>query len=884
MIKKITLLVCIILAMVNLAFSQKGKVTINAKLPAWLQAVKVINSKPAYKNIQDGYYLFLFEKQNNLETKEQYSHIIREISNGTGVQNGSEISVSYDPSYEKLVFHKLTIWRDNKPMDKLSLQNFKILQNEKELSRFIYSGLYTAYLILDDIRKGDRIEYAYTIQGSNPVFPKYSNTIYFEGSSQIVNVYNNIIFKPGRNIRTKNFNSVPPLKRSVVKGLNVFEWQNSMSKTYPSNDFEPSDFDPFARVQISEYKNWQEIVDWGLSLQQFNSKNSPIINEKVAELKLKAKGNKEKFLELATRFVQDEIRYMGIEIGEYSHRPNSPEKILKQRYGDCKDKSTLLCNLLKANGINAYSVFLNTYLKKETASLLPSPSVFNHETVVVEFEDRKIYIDPTVANQRGPIFNNYFPYTAKVLVIKDGNKELTETAQQNLGKLKSLVVFNVGDTSGTSKSTLRITSDYSNNYADNFRENLNNEGADNIEKSYVKYYSNLYPGLTIKDPIEIKDNEAENIISVTETYEIDSLWTHSETDQSKRLAYFYGDLINDQIISIKKFRNAPLSLKFPCTIEQEVRIILPEIWNFENENINIDNENYRFLYSANAKFNTLTLTYYYQNFTPVLQTNSINDYIKDSKEILNTISYGIYWGGTGPVENDGLNLKLLGIGFVALLLSIFIAIYLYTRKTEFNLDSIKNAWRLGGWLSIPGIGITLNPLIILVAALKQEIYTDKIWQGIQQNAHSLLLNLSVIFTVVFNVMLFVFSIFILVSFYKRRDFFPKYYIAFLIFSFLITLLDTIASIYINKLVNNEILGASEFYSVLRIGIFAAIWITYFIKSERVKQTFVFSYPDSDWRKAVIQDLNENFRINNLEQEENIIKKQETIDIEENERL
>ncbi|MGN7989834.1 DUF3857 domain-containing protein [Pedobacter sp. 22226] len=884
MIKKITLSVCFILAMVSLAIAQKGKVAINPQLPGWLQKVNVVNSKPAYKNIQDGYYLFLFEKQNNIETKEQYSHIIREISNGTGVQNGSEISVSYDPSYEKLVFHKLTIWRDNKPMNKLSLQNFKILQNEKELSRFIYSGLYTAYLILDDIRKGDRIEYAYTIKGSNPVFPKYSNTIYFEGNSQIVNVYNNLIFKPGRNIQTKNFNDVPALKKSVVNGLNVFEWQNSMTKTYPANDFEPSDYDPFARVQVSEYNNWQEIVDWGLSLQKYNSKNSAIINEKVAELKLKAKGNKEKYLELATRFVQDEIRYMGIEIGEYSHRPNSPEKILKQRYGDCKDKSTLLCNLLNANGINAYSVFLSTYLKKETASLLPSPSIFNHETVVVEFDDRKIYIDPTVANQRGSVFNNYFPYTAKVLVIKNGNKELTETTQQNLGKLKSLVVFNVGDTVNTSKSTLRITSYYSNNYADNFRENLNTDGADNIEKSYVKYYSNLYPGLTIKEPIEIQDNETENIITVTEHYEIDSLWTRSETDQSKRLAYFYGDLINDQIISIKKFRNAPLSLKFPCTIEQEVRIILPEVWDFKNENINIDNDNYRFLYSAKAKSNTLTLTYYYQNFTSVLQPNNINDYIKDSKEILNTLSYGIYWNGTGPVENDGLNLKLLSIAFLVFLLSVFIAFYLYTRKTAFNLEAVKNAWRLGGWLALPGIGITLNPVIILVNALKQGIYTDKVWQGIQLNTHSLLLNLSVIFTVVFNVILFVFSIFILISFYKRRDLFPKYYIGFLIFSFLVTLLDTVASIYINKLVNNEVLGASEFYSVLRIGIFAAIWITYLLKSERVKQTFVFSYPDSEWRKAVVQDLNENFRINNLEQKENIIKEQETIDTEENERL
>ncbi|XHR98086.1 hypothetical protein ACFJIV_16335 [Mucilaginibacter sp. UC70_90] len=42
---------------------------------------------------------------------------------------------------------------------------------------------------------------------------------------------------------------------------------------------------------------------------------------------------------------------MGIEIGEYSHRANNPEKVFRQRYGDCKDKSLLLVSMLKAGGL-----------------------------------------------------------------------------------------------------------------------------------------------------------------------------------------------------------------------------------------------------------------------------------------------------------------------------------------------------------------------------------------------------------------------------------------------------------------------------------------------------------------------------------------------------
>jgi hypothetical protein len=195
---------------------------------------------------------------------------------------------------------------------------------------------------------------------------------------------------------------------------------------------------------------------------------------------------------------------MGIEIGEYSHRPNTPEKILQQRYGDCKDKSTLLCYLLNANNIKAYSVFLSTYLEKETAALLPSPTVFNHEVVLVEFDDRNIYIDPTMSDQRGSIMNTNFPYEANVLVIKPGTNALTTTPSRILGKTKSHTIFKVGDTAKNEKTTLKIVTTYSNNYADDYRSNLNEDGADYYEKTYLDYYVGIYPGLTLKNRLRLR--------------------------------------------------------------------------------------------------------------------------------------------------------------------------------------------------------------------------------------------------------------------------------------------------------------------------------------------------------------------------------------------
>jgi transglutaminase-like putative cysteine protease len=50
-------------------------------------------------------------------------------------------------------------------------------------------------------------------------------------------------------------------------------------------------------------------------------------------------------------YVQDDIRYMGVESGIGSIKPFAPEEVAKRRYGDCKDKSLLLVSLLKQVGV-----------------------------------------------------------------------------------------------------------------------------------------------------------------------------------------------------------------------------------------------------------------------------------------------------------------------------------------------------------------------------------------------------------------------------------------------------------------------------------------------------------------------------------------------------
>ncbi len=60
-------------------------------------------------------------------------------------------------------------------------------------------------------------------------------------------------------------------------------------------------------------------------------------------------------------FTQSQIRYVAIEIAIGGYQPHAAQDIYKNRYGDCKDKATLLKAMLASIGVNADYVLVDVY-------------------------------------------------------------------------------------------------------------------------------------------------------------------------------------------------------------------------------------------------------------------------------------------------------------------------------------------------------------------------------------------------------------------------------------------------------------------------------------------------------------------------------------------
>jgi Transglutaminase-like superfamily len=266
----------------------------------------------------------------------------------------------------------------------------------------------------------------------------------------------------------------------------------------------PEWYDPYPVVMISEFESWKEVSDWALSLFQAGKPKSKGLANKIEEIRALSKNPEQRIL-LCLRFVQDEVRYLGFEMGINTHKPNIPDKIFDQRYGDCKDKTFLLCHMLRALGIEASPVLVNTTNQKSIRDWIPSPLAFNHATVRVRLKEKYYWFDPTISFQRGGIDDVSFPDYKCGLVLTDTTKGLTKIPLQDSGQVVAKELFTIKDIYGPAK--LDVLTTYSGSFADDIRNQINSTNLAELQRGYLKFYNDFYKGTTPRDSLKIEDEE-----------------------------------------------------------------------------------------------------------------------------------------------------------------------------------------------------------------------------------------------------------------------------------------------------------------------------------------------------------------------------------------
>lgn len=594
------------------------------------------------KEISYGLLTLLSDEQIHIPKKERYMRLVRKITDNVGVQDGSSISINYDPTYQQLFLHNITVLRNGKTINKLNVNDFQNIRQESNSESYIYDGSLNAIANLADIRNGDILDLSYTIKGFNPIHGNHFSGGTTLNDFQPIGKINYYLIS-NKKLLYKTLNGDVSPRTGNYKNYTTYNWTTTLPKAPEFEANTPSWYLPYQNLFVSDFETWDAVVDWALKIYQDNVKPSKLLRAKIEQIKNSTEYEGER-ISATLKFVQDDIRYLGLESGIGAYKPFSPNKVLEQRFGDCKDKSWLMVTMLRNMGIKAYPVLINSIYGESLHQFLPSPKVFDHVVVkVVDSTSTDLFYDPTISNQFGSYKSVSFPNYGKALVIKKGVNTLENIVSQSENLVEVFDTFDLPSVG--SYGTLNTMTVYRDAEADAMRTRIKSSSLSSMSKDFKGYYENLYDGVEVlKDPV-FDDDSLANKILVEESYKINNIWKPMVADDKNIAAEFSPYSIVDVfILPDEKKRKTPFVLFYPTHKKHQITVKLPQRWGISKDNISVNSKSFDF--SMKTKMNPsrdiLYLNYEYQNKNGFVKPEDFEDYYNKIKEVEQIMTYYVY--------------------------------------------------------------------------------------------------------------------------------------------------------------------------------------------------------------------------------------------------
>ncbi len=626
-----------------------GQIFKTGEPPAWVKTVDIPakQSKSKY-DVLTGTYLTLLDIQSNLGENTTFSRQVLNIVSYSGITTASQITVVLDTSYQQLTINHLYIWRKGTKIDRTQSISLEVLKNESNLEQGIYTGLITAHDILDDIRKDDMIDFAYTLSGSNPILDNEKYLYLPFVSINPVDLYSVKLLYPLTADYTYKCVGCDSLIKVSESGQNrcIDILINNLEATLPEENT-PDWYMPDRYFLLSSFKSWSAVNQWAMRV--FALQAEPDLDNVFKEIFTGTETTEQK-INKVINYVQDDIRYMGVETGIGSMKPFPPEQVVKRRFGDCKDKSLLLVWLLKKIGVSqAYPALVNTGVQHQLTSYLPGNEVFTHCIVTFNYDNAQYWVDPTTPLQGGDFRNLYTYDFGRVLVIGLASDSLQLMAVKNM-EPQVLVMDEYTMKSFTEPASLKITSTRSGYEADSRRAFFEFINSDVISDQITKDIKLIFPVAYKTDNPQISDDPEKNTFTVEYNYEVDGFWKDCDQGsdpETKGLWIFRFEpvmLYNDINVSGCVERKSDFMLDYPLNLDYQV------IFHFPSDILIIDDykkfDNPAFLYEEKTEQlsrNTVKLQYLLKTKKKAIPASEFVEMCRQKNEIADKFVVAFYF-------------------------------------------------------------------------------------------------------------------------------------------------------------------------------------------------------------------------------------------------
>lgn len=617
-----------------------------ASPPPWVDSLEPPTVKQAAPNssAQAGSHYLLIDNQIDLESQTRYTRHAILIENVNGAESHGRQTFDYQPSYESLVFHHFHVIREGRASNRLDLSKVKELQREADLASLLYDETKTILVILDDLRPGDIIDYAFSVVGSNPVLQGRYASSFSLGYSVPVDHLRIRIRSPDRAYQAYASEGVPPSSLIQEEGGSVIEtWEVEDPKVTPWEDGAPYWHEAYPTLRISEFQSWSEVVDWALPLYDEATAGQAELcqDPSLPPTYLDPSNPLEARARAAIEFVQDDIRYFGIETGPNSLQPHDARLALQQRFGDCKDKAALLVALLRGIGIQAWPTLADSEQIRHSDKGPASPFLFDHAVVLVELPDGEpLLVDATQSLQRGPLRQRFQPSYGWGLPIRPGTTSLQQLPSSSAESYSLEIREKFALRSLSGPLALKVDSIYSGGYADEQRRFHKSNRPDDLARRFHEFYGHYYDGIEISQPPEIEDDEKNNIVRVIERYQIEEPWIYDQ-DKSRKVELVSPLIRGLLVFPSTKNRSMPLKLPHPYSIRKTLRCKMPRPWDIEPSSTTLDNPYFTLTRQVTVDGREIQIEFSYLSKTDAVSASGFPNYQDEANDAWDLLAYAI---------------------------------------------------------------------------------------------------------------------------------------------------------------------------------------------------------------------------------------------------
>lgn len=323
----------------------------------------------------------------------RYEQQIFRVNNRQGADSLAYYAVTYDPDVEQVRFLTAhVVHADGSSADAPEAGDQTFSQS---VGYETYYNVRNKYVQMPTMRAGDFVEIAYRVMPTTleSLYGDYYGSMDQFGSSAPTLMQQYVVLTPAdKSLYFKAVRFQGQAEQKTEGGSKIYRWVDRDLAAQISEPSAPPVIEQAPYVEVSAFQNWNDFARWYTQL----IRDTFVVNDEMVQTVaglVRGKTTEREKVDAIYRWVIQNTHYVALELGIHGYRPYPVTQVFHRRFGDCKDKASLLIAMLHLAGIRSEFVLVRV---RELGLVDPTvPSVADFDHAIVYVPGMNLYLDGT---------------------------------------------------------------------------------------------------------------------------------------------------------------------------------------------------------------------------------------------------------------------------------------------------------------------------------------------------------------------------------------------------------------------------------------------------------------------------------------------------------